>query len=157
MTRETRPFDRHLEDDLHLLLDRHAGGTIPAWRMPEPGRRTPPILRGAGAALTAKIAVGAVVAVTAAGATAEAVITHSVNPVDWARQVTQQVQQVQQAQKPQPGSTSPASSATQSPHAATGPIATPVVSAPALPAVTPPVVPSVTPLPIPTPSTPALP
>jgi len=154
MTGETRPFDRHLEDELHLLLDPHAGGTIPAWRMPEPGRRTLPILRGAGAALTAKIAVGAVVAVMAAGATAEAVITHSVNPVDWARQVTQQVQQ---AQKPQPGSTSPASSATQSPQAATSPIAIPVVSAPALPTVTPLPVPSVKPLPIPTPSTPALP
>ena len=153
MAREPR-FDRHLEDDLHLLLDPHATGTIPAWRMPEPGRRGLPILRGAGAALTAKIAVGAVVAVMAAGATTEAVITHSVNPVDWARQVTQQVQP---AQKPQPGSTSPASLATKSPQSATSPIPTPVVSAPALPKVTPPAVPTVGPLPIPTPSTPALP
>jgi len=153
MPREPR-FDQHLEDDLHLLLDRHSTGTIPAWRMPEPGRRGLPIVRGAGVALTAKIAVGAVVAVMAAGATTEAVITHSVNPVDWARQVTQQVQP---AQKPQPGSTNPASLATKSPQIASSPIATPVVSAPALPTVTPPAVPSVSPLPIPTPSTPALP
>jgi len=79
MPREPR-FDQHLEDDLHLLLDRHSTGTIPAWRMPEPGRRGLPIVRGAGVALTAKIAVGAVVAVMAAGATTEAVITHSVIP-----------------------------------------------------------------------------
>jgi hypothetical protein len=151
MARDTRPFEQHLEDDLRLLLDPHATGTIPAWRMPEAGRRGLPILRGAGVALTAKIAIGAVVAVMAAGATTEAVITHSVNPVDWARQATQPAQPAQKTH--QPGTSPAASTAQTSPKAANSP----AVSAPALPTVSAPPVPSITPLPIPSPSTPTLP
>ena len=155
MVRRTRSFEEHLEDDLRLLLDPHAVGTTPPWRMPEPGLRGLPILRGAGVALTAKIAAGVVVAVMAAGATTEAVITRSANPVDWARHVTQQAQPAPTSHQ---SSTSPAASTAQSsPKAAPSPVVSPVVSAPALPSATPPAVPTITPLPIPSPSAPALP
>jgi hypothetical protein len=151
MARETRPFEKHLEDDLHLLLDPHATGTIPAWRMPPGNRRALPLVGGAGVAVGAKIATGVAIAVLAAGATTGIVTTHSVNPVDWAREVTQPAQP---NQKPHQAGTSPATSTAQtSPKAQ----ASPVVSAPAPPTVSAPPVPSVNPLPIPSPSAPTLP
>ncbi len=142
-----RTFEKHLEDDLHLLLDPHANGTIPAWRTPpaQTSRRVLPVVGGAGTAVGAKIVTGAAIAVLAAGATTEIVITHSANPIDWARQVTQQ--QAQPTPKAHQSRTSPAASTAQpSPKAAKSP----AVSAPPLPSVLPS-------LPIPTPSTPALP
>lgn len=154
MASQKRDFEQHLEDDLRVLLDPYAAGSIPAWNEPAPARRVLPLLGGAGAALGAKIATGAAIVVLAAGATTGIVVTHSVNPVDWARQATHQ--QAQPTQQPHPARTSPAAAATVSPRAASTP-STPVVSAPALPTVSAPPLPTVTPLPVPTPSTPALP
>lgn len=139
-------FEEHLDKSLQAYLDPYAVGSIPVWRMPAQGRARVKLLGGAGAALTAKIAVGAVIAVMAAGATTEAVITRSVNPVDWARQVTQQVQPAQK-----PAASSPAAAAAQSPQAVPTAAVTPVVSAPALPTVSAPAVPTPK-LPLPTPT-----
>ena len=159
MAPETRPFDTHLEDDLHLLLDPHATGTIPAWRMPaQASRRVLPLVGGAGAALGAKIATGAAIAVLAAGAASEIVITHSANPVDWVRNVQQQVQASPRSQGG-PAHSQPTSAVHPSASSVAGgsPTVPPRVSPPSLPTVTPPALPSVTPLPVPTPSTPAIP
>ena len=149
-------FEQHLEEDLRLLLDPYAAGSIPAWHEPARARHALPLLGGAGAALAAKIATGAAIAALAAGATTGIVVTHSVNPVDWARQVThQQAQPTQQPHQPA-RATSPAAAVTVSPRAASTP-STPAVSAPALPTVSAPPLPTFTPLPVPTPSTPSLP
>ena len=151
MPRETRTFEKHLEDDLHLLLDRHSTGTIPARRMPaQSGRRMLPVFGGAGAALGAKVVTGAAIAALAAGATTEVVITHSANPIVWARSVQQQVQ---------PSQGSHGGPAHPQPTSAVHPSASPVAGgSPAVPPrVSPPSLPTLTPLPIPTPSTPALP
>ena len=158
MAREMRTFEKHLEDELHVLLDAQAAGTIPAWRMPaQSSRSIVPFVGGAGAALGAKILTGAAIAVLAAGATTEIVITHSANPIDWARNVQQQVQ-------PSTGSQGgPHSQPTSAVHPSASsvgggsPAVPPRVSPPSLPAVTPPALPSVTPLPIPTASVPPLP
>jgi len=147
MPGQTPQFEERLEKDLHSYLDPYAVGSIPVFQEPEAGHAGRRILGGAGAALGAKIAVGAVVAVMAAGATAEAVITHSANPVDWARAATQQAQSVS---SPQPAATSPAAAGTRSPEAAASPSASPVVSAPALPTVSAPAIPTPS-LPVPTP------
>ena len=152
MARETRTFEKHLEDDLHLLLDPHATGTIPAWRMPEQSsRRALPVVGGAGAALGAKIVTGAAIAVLAAGATTEIVITHSANPIDWARNVQQQVQASPRSQGG-PAHSQPTSAVHPSASSVGG-------GSPAVPRVSPPSLPTITisPLPIPTPSTPTLP
>lgn len=152
MPRDTRPFEQHLQDDLKLLLDPYATGTIPAWREPARGRRLVPLAGGAGAALGAKIVAGLAVAVMAAGATTEIVITHSANPADWARSVQQQVQGGQQ----RPAHSQPASSVhpSSAPVAGGSPTVPTRVSPPPLPTVP---VPSVSPLPIPSPSVPKLP
>ncbi|HET7466210.1 MAG TPA: hypothetical protein VFL29_06070 [Candidatus Dormibacteraeota bacterium] len=155
MASQKPDFEQHLEADLRVLLDPYAAGTIPAWTEPSRARRVMPLVGGAGAALAAKIATGAAIAVLAAGATTGIVVTHSVNPVDWARQVTHPQAQPTQ-QQPHPARTSPAAAATTSPRAASTP-STPIVSAPALPTVSAPALPSATPLPVPTPSTPAIP
>jgi hypothetical protein len=153
MARETRTFEKHLEDDLHLLLDKHVTGTIPAWRMPAQGsrRRVVPVGGGAGAALGAKIVTGAAIAVLAAGATTEIVITHSANPVDWARSVQQQVQPSPPSHGG-PAHSQPTSAVHPSAPSVAGgsPTVPPRVSPPSLPTV----IPS---LPIPTPSVPRLP
>jgi len=134
---ERTAFEERLDKDLRAYLDPHAEGLIPAWRMPEPSRSGRRLLGGAGAALGAKIALGAVIAVMAAGATTEAVITRSVNPVDWARHVTtQQVQASPGQSQPAPAaaSTSPAASSTQSPVVKTPALPTvPAVPTPSLP------------------------
>src|SRR5207237_9060265 len=131
--------------DLRPLRDQCAAGTDRPGCVAGRGLRGRPMLRGAGVGLTAKIAAGAVVAVMAAGATTEAVITRSANPVDWARHVTQQAQPAPTSHQ---SSTSPAASTAQSsPKAATSPVVSPVVSAPALPSATPPAVPTLTTLP----------
>lgn len=144
---ERTNFEQSLEHDLQSYLDPYATGPIPAFRSPQRARAGIRILGGAGAALTAKIAVGAAVAVLAAGATTEAVITRSANPVDWARQATQQVQPGQK--QPQRGTNSP--SAAQAPQASARPAPTPVVKTPGLPAVSAPAVPTPA-LPVPTPT-----
>ena len=126
---ERTAFEERLDKDLRAYLDPHAVGGIPAWRMPEPSHSGRRLLGGAGAALAAKIAVGGLVAVMAAGAATEAVITRSVNPSDWARHVTQQVQH-----SPKPSQTAPvAGSPAASPVVAGS--ASPVVKTPALPSV----------------------
>jgi len=151
MAREMRTFEQHLEDELHLLLDAQAPATIPAWRMPAQGsRRVLPLVGGAGAAVTAKIVTGAAIAVLAAGASTEILITHSANPIDWARNVQQQVQP---SPRPQGGPHSQPTSAVHPSASSVGggsPAVPPRVSPPSLPAITPPAVPSITPLPIPT-------
>ena len=146
---ERANFEQRLEHDLQSYLDPYAAGPIPAFRSPERARAGIRVLGGAGAALTAKIAAGAVVAVLAAGATTEAVITRSANPVDWARQAAQQVQPGQK--QPLRGTTSPAASAGQAPGASGRPAPAPVVKTPGLPAVSAPAVPTPH-LPVPTPT-----
>jgi len=158
MAGEARTFEKHLEDDLHLLLDAHATGTIPAWRMPaQSSRRVVPFVGGAGAAVGAKIVTGAAIAVLAAGATTEIVITHSANPIDWARNVQQQVQPSRSQGGPAHSQPTSAVHPSASSVGGGSPAVPPRVSPPSLPTVTPPAVPSVTPLPIPSPSTPAVP
>lgn len=153
MAGERRGFDQHLEDDLKVLFDPYATGTIPAWREPARGRRLVPLAGGAGAALGAKIAAGLAVAVIAAGATTEIAVTHSANPADWVRSVQQQAQGGGQKG---PAHSQPASSAhpSSAPVAGGSPSAPSRVSPPPLPS---PPVPTVNPLPIPTPSVPKLP
>lgn len=152
MGRERRDFDQHLEDDLKVLFDPYAAGTIPAWREPARARRFLPLAGGAGAAVGAKIVAGLAVVVLAAGATTEIVITHSANPADWARNVQQQVQGGQQ----RPAHSQPASQA----HPSSTPVAGGSPSVPArvgqspLPTLP---VPTISPLPIPSPSVPKLP
>jgi len=157
MAGEARTFEKHLEDDLHLLLDPHATGTIPAWRIPaQSTRRVLPVVGGAGAALGAKIVTGAAIAVLAAGATTEIVITHSANPIDWARNVQQQVQPSPRSQGG-PAHSQPTSAVHPSASSVAGgsPAVPPRVAASPVPPSLPTV--AITPLPIPTPSTPALP
>lgn len=152
MPHETRSFDQHLEDDLKVLFDPYASGTIPAWREPARGGRLGRVFGGAGAAVGAKIVAGLAVAVVAAGATTEIAITHSANPADWARSVQQQVQGGQkEPAHSQPASPTHPSSA---PVAGGSPSVPARVSPPSLPTVP---VPTITPLPLPSPSVPKVP
>ena len=153
MSRDTRPFEQHLQDDLKLLLDPYAAGTIPAWREPARGRRLVPLAGGASAAVGAKIVAGLAVAVMAAGATAEIASTHSANPADWARSIQHQVQGGGQKG---PAHSQPASPAhpSSAPVGGGSPSVPSRVSPPPLPTIP---VPTVSPLPVPTPSVPKLP
>lgn len=59
-----------------------------------------PIVAKVAAVLTTKAAIAATIGVLAAAAAGEAVVTGSVNPVDWGQQVVQQVQKCKDALAP---------------------------------------------------------
>ena len=153
MPAQTHDFEDRLESGLRSYLDPHAVGTIPAWRMPDRAPFRSRILAGAGAVLAVKIVTGAAVVAVAAGATTGIVVTHSVNPADWARSAQQQAQSTPNPQHSRP---SPTASSPQLPPIPSG---QPVISPAPLPSVSAPPLPTVSapPLPAPTPSTPALP
>jgi hypothetical protein len=87
-------FERELERELHRWLDPMVAAPIPPRTVPPRGALGVKLLAVAGAAFGAKLVVG--VAITAmaaglAGVAAEAVITGSLNPVEWSQQARHQV------------------------------------------------------------------
>jgi hypothetical protein len=97
-------FDRELERELHRWLDPAVAAPIPPRTVPARAGFTIKFLARAGTALAAKLVVGVAVAVLAAGlagVATEAVITRSLNPVDWSQQARQQVQTL--GSQPAPG------------------------------------------------------
>jgi hypothetical protein len=87
-------FDRELERELHRWLDPMVAAPIPPRTVPARGGFGVKLLAGAGAALGAKLLVGVAIAAMAAGlagVAAEAVITRSLNPVEWSQQARHQV------------------------------------------------------------------
>jgi hypothetical protein len=150
-------FDRDLERGLHQLFDPYLAETPRPWRAPTRGRG--PVLGGAGAAFAARVAMGVAVLVVAAGMGTEAVITQSLNPVDWGRQVGEQLQIVRPSDQHRPSvspGAHPTSSAAAGQPAGATP-STPAVNVPTIPAVSPPGVPTVSPPAVPSLSPPALP
>jgi hypothetical protein len=152
---DVNQFDRDLELELHRVLDPLVAGALPSQRSRPQARAVPRVLGGVGAAFAAKAVTGiaiAALAAGAAGAVTEAVVTHSLDPAAWSRQVKQQLHM--STPTPSPGAqhrgvqTSPPTG---------GPGGTPGRSPnPVLPGVTP--LPTITPRPIVTPlPTPVLP
>lgn len=145
-------FDRELERELHRVLDPIVTGAVPPIRVRAKAGFATRILGGAGAALAAKAVTGiaiAALAAGAAGAATEAVITRSLNPVDWGQQVKQQLHLSTAA--PTSSSQHPAQSSPSSGGLPGKPSASALPSLPAvtpLPSVTP--LPKITPLPTPT-------
>jgi hypothetical protein len=87
-------IDRELERELHRWLDPMVAAPIPPRTVPARGAFGVKLLAGAGAALGAKLVVGVAIAAMAgglAGVAAEAVITGSLNPVEWSQQARHQV------------------------------------------------------------------
>jgi hypothetical protein len=86
-------FDRELERELHRWLDPMVAAPIPPRTVPARGVLGVKVLAGAGAALGAKLVVGVAIAAMAAGlvgVATEAVITRSLNPVEWSQQARHQ-------------------------------------------------------------------
>jgi hypothetical protein len=141
--------DLELESELHRILDPMVGGPIPLRHAPVRRGFVFRLVGGAGAALAAKTVTGVAIAVLAAGAATEAVITHSLNPTTWA----QQTLQVVEGKHTQPNSNSQEHSAS-SPAAVNTAPATPKPTGIGLPVtvptVTPPTLPTVSPIALPT-------
>jgi uncharacterized membrane protein YgcG len=100
-------FERDLERELHRILDPIAAAPVPPRRTLASRGLTRRLLGGAGAALGIKVLTGfalAAFAAAAAGAATEAVVTRSLNPVDWGQQVHQALQQAAEGTKSTPDS-----------------------------------------------------
>lgn len=100
-------FARELEQELHRILDPLAAAPIPPRRTLAPRGVTRRLLGGAGAALGIKVLTGfalAAFAAAAAGAATEAVVTRSLNPVDWGQQVHRALEQAAEGTKSTPDS-----------------------------------------------------
>ncbi len=100
-------FERDLERELHRILDPIAAAPIPPRRTLASRGVTRRLLGGAGAALGIKVFTGfalAAFAAAAAGAATEAVVTRSLNPVDWGQQVHRALEQATEGTKSTPDS-----------------------------------------------------
>jgi hypothetical protein len=107
-------FDRELERELHRWLDPLVAAPIPARIVPSRAGWVTKLVAGAGAAVAAKMVMGVAIATLAAGvagAATEAVITRSLSPVQWSRQVKDQVLALESQHgsgvNPHPAATSP--------------------------------------------------
>jgi uncharacterized membrane protein YgcG len=98
-------FERDLERELHRILDPVAAAPMPPRRTLASRGVTRRLLGGAGAALGVKVLTGvalAAFAAAAAGAATEAVVTRSLNPVDWGQQVHRALEQAAEGIKSTP-------------------------------------------------------
>jgi hypothetical protein len=103
----TGDFERDLVRELHRILDPIAAAPIPPRRTLASRGVTRRLLGGAGAALGVKVLTGfalAAFAAAAAGAATEAVVTRSLNPVDWGQQVHRELEQAAEGTKSTPDS-----------------------------------------------------
>src|SRR4030088_2461038 len=95
-------FERELEQELHRVLDPIAAAPIPPRRTSGSSGRARTLLGGAGAALGLKLVTGVAAvafAAVAAGAATEVVVTRSLDPSVWSRQVHQTIQSNQHGQQ----------------------------------------------------------
>jgi len=147
----TSDFERELELGLHELFDPYLAERPRPWHARGARRTSVRVAGGLGGALVAKVAMGAAIAALAAGAGAEAVNTHSLNPVEWGRAASRQVQSVQPRIAATPAVHPAGSPATARPTTAATPVNSPgKVPSVSPPAVSPPALPTVSPISLPT-------
>ncbi len=95
-------FERELEQELHRVLDPIATAPIPPRRTSGSSGVARTLVGGAGAALGLKLVTGVAAvafAAVAAGAATEVVVTRSLNPSVWSRQVHQTIEGNQHGQQ----------------------------------------------------------
>ena len=95
-------FERELEQELHRVLDPIASAPIPPRRTSGSSGLARTLASGAGAALGLKLVTGVAAvafAAVAAGAATELVVTRSLNPSVWSRQVHQTIEGSQRGQQ----------------------------------------------------------
>ena len=99
---DSAAFERELEQELHRALDPIAAAPIPPRRTSGSSGMTRTLVGGAGAALGLKLVTGVAAvafAAVAAGAATELVVTRSLNPSVWSRQVHQTIDGNQHGQQ----------------------------------------------------------